>query len=283
VINLSNGEKPGEFLLESFFPASRASSKLFDNYSTEGEFNPYIPENPRLNGLLSPAIPLFSDVRISLNYSLYNGSFDNEVKIGYRYRFVSRAETKPSGEKFIRQTLSLTASPKQAEGGFIELQFFDRSEVKPLEIGRPVYRHILVRAYDDERDESTGYANYLLKNSEGVYSPTDFADGSDRTLPEFKGGSLGLFIFQVKYMEYPPKALAERLSETILVTATITEKGAVKDVEIMSGSDPDLRKEALRLVKKTSGKWIPATHNGKNIPDFKVIPINFNPEYAPQW
>jgi len=57
----------------------------------------------------------------------------------------------------------------------------------------------------------------------------------------------------------------------------------VKNISVVIGAEPDFEKEAIRLVKKSSGKWIPATHNGKNIADTKNISVQFNPEYAPVW
>jgi TonB family protein len=84
-------------------------------------------------------------------------------------------------------------------------------------------------------------------------------------------------------MKYPPKALEEKPSEMVLLQLLITEKGKVKDISVLNAADPDFVKEAIRLVKKSSGKWIPATHNGKKIADTKNITVQFNPEYAPMW
>jgi len=69
----------------------------------------------------------------------------------------------------------------------------------------------------------------------------------------------------------------------VILQATITEKGEVKDISVQNGDEPDFVKEAIRLAKMSSGKWIPATRNGKNIADKRDIVVQFNPEYAPAW
>jgi len=267
------------FLLESFFPASRINDKQFDDYTLEGSLSDYSPENPRIKGFLSDTVSLFDGCRISLNYALTDESYVQKRIIEKNFRFTSKAETSPSGEKMIRQTIYLSALPERPQNGFIEIAIFDGKEDKPVDIGKPVYRFINVQSKID----SQKYAGYLLKDADGVYSPITFREGSDRTFPSFKGGRVGFFIFQNKYMKYPPKALEEKRSGMVLLQLLITEKGKVKDISVLNKEEPDFVKEAIRLVKKSSGKWNPATHNGKKIADTKDVAVQFNPEYAPEW
>ena len=267
------------FQLESFFPASRVNDNSFDDFTLEGTFSDYVPENPHLKGLLSDAVRLFNGCRISIEYKLANEEYTQERVIENGYSFTSKAEFSPSGEKMIRQTLYFSALPERPAGGFIEISIFDGKDNKPVEIGKPVYRFINVY----KTGQSDKYANYLQKDAEGVYSPINFEEGSDRTFPIFKGGQIGFFMFQNKYMKYPQKALEEKRSGMVLLQATITENGKVKDISVVVGAEPDFNKEAIRLVEKSSGKWIPATRNGKKIADTKNISVQFNPEYAPVW
>ena len=267
------------FRLESFFPASRVNDNRFDDYVLEGSLNDYSPENPHIKGLLSDPVSLFDSCRLSLEYALTNASYDQEQIIERSYRFTSKAEISSSGEKTIRQTMYLSSLPKHPEGGFMEITIFDGKENKPVEIGKPVYRHLLVRAVN----KSPEFANYLLKDDEGVYSPINFEEGSDRTFPSFKGGRIGFFVFQNKYMKYPPTALEEKRSGRVLLEFLVTEKGKVEKFSVLNTEAPDFVKEAIRLLKKSSGKWIPATHNGEKITDTKIIVVQFDPEYAPVW
>ena len=113
------------FRLESFFPASRVNDNRFDDFSLEGVFSGYVPENPRLKGLLSDTVSLFAGCRISIEYKLADEHYTQERVIENDYRFTSKAEFSPSGEKMIRQTLYLSSLPERPAGGFIEITIFD--------------------------------------------------------------------------------------------------------------------------------------------------------------
>ncbi|MCD8268544.1 MAG: energy transducer TonB [Parabacteroides sp.] len=132
------------------------------------------------------------------------------------------------------------------------------------------------RSMSFHRAEGDQYMlTYLLRTSEGVYSPIDRAEGSDRTFPEYIGGSTAQYWFLQQNMQYPEKAAEKEVSGTVLVAYTVEPDGSVSDPHIFLGSKPLLNDEAIRLVALTDGKWIPATRNGENIADEKVIPVTF--------
>lgn len=134
------------------------------------------------------------------------------------------------------------------------------------------YRSMSFHRAEDEKY----YLTYLLRTSEGVYSPILRSEGSDRTFPEYTGGSAAQFWFIQQNMQYPEEAAQKQVSGTVLISCTVEPDGSVTDPHIFLGSEPLLNDEAVRLVALTSGKWIPATRNGENIADEKVIPITFN-------
>ncbi|MBX2846297.1 MAG: energy transducer TonB [Saprospiraceae bacterium] len=75
-------------------------------------------------------------------------------------------------------------------------------------------------------------------------------------------------------MVYPRKAKKKKESGTVEVKLRINENGKVILTEVVSSQGPNLDNEALRIVKYMKN-WQPATHNGKAIPDFITIPIDF--------
>ena len=126
------------------------------------------------------------------------------------------------------------------------------------------------RSMSFSRMEDNQYMlTYLLRSSEGVYSPILRSEGSDRTFPEYTGGSAAQFWFIRQNMQYPEKAAEEEVSGTVLVSCTVEPDGSVTEPHVFLGSEPLLNDEAIRLVALTSGKWIPATRNGENIADEK--------------
>ena len=63
------------------------------------------------------------------------------------------------------------------------------------------------RSMSFSRMEDNQYMlTYLLRSSEGVYSPILRSEGSDRTFPEYTGGSAAQFWFIRQNMQYPEKA-----------------------------------------------------------------------------
>ena len=267
--------------LYSLFPASRAVDARFDNFSQTGLLTSFVPENDRLTGRTTEPFAIFGGMRLALIYSLYQNNYTDEIALNAAYTFTSRAETALGGEKMIRQTLTLTAlsDDDQITGGDVETVIYQPDTDAPIEIGRPVYR--IVDVHRDDVDP--GLATHFIRDADGVLHTIDISEGSDRTLPSFKGGRLGAWIYALREMKYPPEALEKNMSADVLVQMTITARGKVKDIEFMSEPDPVFRKEALRLARKSSGKWIPATRNGENIDDETVWPIQFDSRYAPKW
>ena len=264
------------FYIESVFPASRLDKNSDIDYSLDGLFSPFFPPNERLNGLITEPIPFLGNSRIAFSFSIVDDDRNN-LSINDRYKFTCEEETGTNGEKLIRQRIYLSLDGdipfSKIKVGIIEVQIYDQYIEQPIDIGKPVYRFMSF-------SQPLERISYLIKDEEGVYSLIDFEDGSDRTFAEFEGGRTGFFIFSIKNMKYPKEALKQGKEATVAVSITITKKGKVSDVEVIAGSDPLFDKEAIRIAKKSSGRWIPATQNGKNITDTKLMSVSFKLEYA---
>lgn len=97
-------------------------------------------------------------------------------------------------------------------------------------------------------------------------------------MPEFMGGIDGLMTFLIKEVKYPEDAKAANIGGKVLVLFTITKDGAVSDVRVNDAVSPSLDAEAIRVVKATSGKWIPGEVNGEKVSVTYALPITFKPE-----
>jgi protein TonB len=84
----------------------------------------------------------------------------------------------------------------------------------------------------------------------------------------------GLMKWIAKELKYPAAAIDMDISGRVTVQFTIGTDGIVKDVIVLSGIDPLLDKEAVRVVSKMP-KWIPGKHQGKLVAVRFVIPITF--------
>jgi len=92
--------------------------------------------------------------------------------------------------------------------------------------------------------------------------------------PEFKGGQENLISFITRYMIYPEYSKQHCLQGTIQVSFKLDKKGKVFYSRVQKGYGIDLDKEALRIVRLTSGRWIvPASYDTTVA---LVLPINFS-------
>jgi TonB family protein len=92
--------------------------------------------------------------------------------------------------------------------------------------------------------------------------------------PEFKGGPRSLSAFITNSIIYPEYARQNCLQGTIQISFKLNRKGIVWDSKVERGFGIDLDKEALRIVRLTSGKWIvPASHDTTVS---LILPINFS-------
>lgn len=91
--------------------------------------------------------------------------------------------------------------------------------------------------------------------------------------PLFKGGQKSLASFIDNNLIYPDYAKDNCLQGTIYVSFKLNKQGRIYESEVRKGYGIDLDKEALRVVRLTSGKWImPAGHDTLVS---LVLPVNF--------
>ena len=108
-------------------------------------------------------------------------------------------------------------------------------------------------------------------------SPTaeDVAYLSVETMPEFMGGSISLNNFLSSNIIYPEKARKAGLSGTVYVSFVVEPDGSVSEVKVVRGVGSDLDAEAVRVVKKTKGRWIPGEMGGVKVRVQMTLPVMF--------
>ena len=95
-------------------------------------------------------------------------------------------------------------------------------------------------------------------------------------LPVFSGGMPGLRQFLNQNLRYPVGAQQARVAGQVVVGFVVCTDGTLCDYEIIKSVRPDIDQEALRVVKKTNGNWIPGIRQGKKVRVKYSLPINFN-------
>jgi TonB family protein len=92
---------------------------------------------------------------------------------------------------------------------------------------------------------------------------------------EYPGGSQEWLAFISNNVRYPRSAVRNKVEGVAIVQFIVNEKGDVIDVTIIKSVDPDVDAEAMRVVKKSSGKWIPAVYAGRLVKSYKKQPFVF--------
>ncbi|HCC51251.1 MAG TPA: energy transducer TonB [Porphyromonadaceae bacterium] len=93
-------------------------------------------------------------------------------------------------------------------------------------------------------------------------------------MPEFPGGTLALLKWISDNINYPPIAAENGISGRVYCTFTVNADGSVSDVEVARPVDPNLDKEALRVLKKLP-KFQPGEQRGKPVRVKYSVPVRF--------
>lgn len=101
-----------------------------------------------------------------------------------------------------------------------------------------------------------------------------FATNTLFAQPEFKGGQKALNTFITNNLIYPEYSKINCLQGTVTVSFRLNGQGQVSGSGIERGFETDLDIEALRIVRRTSGRWIVPTDHDTTIA--LLLPINFS-------
>ena len=93
--------------------------------------------------------------------------------------------------------------------------------------------------------------------------------------PKFRGGDQNTFSRWVNgEINYPEAAAANGIQGKVIVQFTVDKDGRVKNVSVLKKVDPDLDREALRVVSK-SPEWTPGKQHKKTVPVVFQFPVVF--------
>jgi protein TonB len=93
-------------------------------------------------------------------------------------------------------------------------------------------------------------------------------------MPEPRGGEKGLYKFIADNTRYPAIAKENNIGGKVFVRFCVTSTGAVDQVSVLKGVDPDLDAEAMRVVK-IFPPFKPGKQDGKPVPVWYRVSINF--------
>ena len=127
-----------------------------------------------------------------------------------------------------------------------------------------------------------GFADKTLTVDIAESQTTDLSGKLDETKnivlvedpAHFPGGDDELFKFLAKNIVYPKSAIEKDLQGTVVVGFDVEKDGTLSNIRILRGMDPDLDKEALRVVGLMPN-FIPGNQNGINVKQPFALPVKF--------
>jgi len=122
--------------------------------------------------------------------------------------------------------------------------------------------------------------DYLNDNAQNVRALPRGEIKNPDEMPQFPGGKIGLKEFIDNSIVYPERARKNGINGTVYVDFVISKSGKVTDARISRGVDPDLDKEALRVVN-TLPLWRPGRKDGKLVDVSYTVPVDFVLKGAP--
>jgi len=104
-------------------------------------------------------------------------------------------------------------------------------------------------------------------------SDTPYVDVDE--MPVFKGGDTGIIQFIVENTRYPELAKKNSIQGKVIVRFAVEKDGSVDKISVLKGVDPELDKEAIRVVSTLPAFEKPGIKDGKAVSVWYMIPINF--------
>jgi periplasmic protein TonB len=177
--------------------------------------------------------------------------------------------------------------------GYLEL---DSDIEPPIQINPPEYQkpevipETLTIVDDGEEVDTTiifDPENHNPPDFSSEVKPHDFEVPEEKTdpipvsqvphKPLFPGGDAAMLKFFADNMRYPALAKELNISGKVYVYFVVGTDGKVCDVGIVKSLDPEIDKEAIRVVSMLP-TWTPGRRGEKPVPVSFIIPINFKLE-----
>jgi protein TonB len=143
-----------------------------------------------------------------------------------------------------------------------------------------------VKPEDEAMLMTADEASIEVQNTEVVDTPVEIKeevkDEVDEELPftvveempMFPGGDAELMKYIGEHLVYPPIAQENNIQGRVTVKFCVNTKGGTSQISVMKGVDPELDKEAIRVVS-TLPAFKPGKQGGKAVPVWYTVPIIF--------
>jgi protein TonB len=91
---------------------------------------------------------------------------------------------------------------------------------------------------------------------------------------QFPGGDAECFKWLSEHIKYPSICVEQGVQGRVIVNFVVNRDGSIVDVKTVRSPDPNLTKEAERVVKLMP-KWKPARQGNKTVRSRFTLPVMF--------
>ena len=212
-----------------------------------------------------------------------------------------KAEADIQEENAQQMVSVVTEEPEEEPEEEIERIEEQKPEALPEEILNTVKVTELAIVDDDQvKAEDEIKTQDELQQTETAFGQTDFDKGTDdlnvvrehkeeiiveekkeeqvfsavEQMPQFPGGEAELMKYISNNIKYPTMAMENNIQGRVVVQFVVTKTGKIGEVKVVRSKDPDLDKEAVRVVKSLPS-FIPGKMNGQAVNVWYTLPITF--------
>lgn len=114
----------------------------------------------------------------------------------------------------------------------------------------------------------------VVVHEEAPVSDEDKTFTSVEQMPQFPGGEAALMSWVANHIKYPTLAQENGVQGRVIVQFVVKKDGSIGDVKVVRGKDPDLDKEAVRVVR-TLPNFTPGKMNGQPVNVWYTLPVTF--------
>jgi len=93
-------------------------------------------------------------------------------------------------------------------------------------------------------------------------------------MPSFPGGQIELMRYLNNTVRYPIIAQENGIQGRVIVQFTVRKDGSIDDIEVVRSADPNLDKEAVRVIQSMPN-WTPGEQRGKKVNCKFTVPVVF--------
>lgn len=122
----------------------------------------------------------------------------------------------------------------------------------------------------DVVEQMPQFGSYTYKKF--IPDPQNPGKGSYETKTE--SGQAGLLAYLNRNVKYPVKAEENGIQGRVVCIFVVECDGSISDVNVIKSVDPDLDKEAVRVIQSMP-KWIPGKQKGEPVRVKFTLPVTF--------